>query len=295
VSARVIDGKAVAAAVRQEVAAGVAEFQREHGRSPGLATVLIGEDEASAVYVGSKHRACEEVGMRSIGHTLPAETTQEEAVALIEQLNADPEVSGILCQLPVPDHLDGPELTNRIVPEKDIDGLTVESAGRLAIGMVGLRPCTPLGVMRLLQEAGAVLDGANAVILGRSNLFGKPMGRLLVEADATMTICHSHTRDLAAECRRADVLIAAVGRPQLVKGDWIKPGATVIDVGINRVPADDGKGRLVGDVAFDEAAEVAATITPVPGGVGPMTIAMLLRNTLVAAHRRAGLEDPEGL
>jgi methylenetetrahydrofolate dehydrogenase (NADP+) / methenyltetrahydrofolate cyclohydrolase len=278
VSARVIDGKAVAAAVRQEVAAGVAEFQREHGRAPGLATVLIGEDEASAVYVGSKHRACEEVGMRSIGHTLPADTSQEDAVALIERLNADPEVSGILCQLPVPGHLDGPELTNRIIPEKDIDGLTVESAGRLAIGMVGLRPCTPLGVLRLLQEAGADLDGAEAVILGRSNLFGKPMGRLLVEADATMTICHSHTRDLAAACRRADVLIAAVGRPKLVQGDWIKPGATVIDVGITRT--EDG---LVGDVDFDAAMEVASAVTPVPGGVGPMTIACLLQNTLQAA------------
>ena len=277
-SARVIDGKAVAAAVRQEVASGAAEFQREHGRTPGLATVLIGEDEASAVYVGSKHRACEEVGMRSIGHTLPVDTTQEEAVALIEQLNADPDVSGILCQLPVPDHLDGPELTNRIIPEKDIDGLTVESAGRLAIGMVGLRPCTPLGVMRLLQEAGADLDGAEAVILGRSNLFGKPMGRLLVEADATMTICHSHTRDLAAACRRADVLIAAVGRPRMVEGDWIKPGATVIDVGITRT--EDG---LVGDVDFDAAMEVASAVTPVPGGVGPMTIACLLQNTLQAA------------
>ncbi len=281
-SARVIDGKAVAAAVRQEVAAGVTEFQQEHGRVPGLATVLIGEDQASAVYVGSKHRACEEVGMRSIGHTLPAETTQEEAVELIERLNADPEVSGILCQLPVPGHLDGPELTNRIIPEKDIDGLTVESAGRLAIGMVGLRPCTPLGVMRLLQEAGAELDGANAVILGRSNLFGKPMGRLLVEADATMTICHSHTRDLAAECRRADVLIAAVGRPRLVNSDWIKPGAVVIDVGITRT--DDG---LVGDVDFDAALEVASAITPVPGGVGPMTIACLLQNTLQAARWNA--------
>jgi methylenetetrahydrofolate dehydrogenase (NADP+) / methenyltetrahydrofolate cyclohydrolase len=279
VSARVIDGKAVAAAVRQEVATGVAEFQREHGRTPGLATVLIGEDEASAVYVGSKHRACEEVGMRSIGHTMPADTTQEDAVALIEELNGDPDVSGILCQLPVPGHLDGPELTNRIIPEKDIDGLTVESAGRLAIGMVGLRPCTPLGVMRLLQEAGADLDGADAVILGRSNLFGKPMGRLLVEANATMTICHSHTRDLAAECRRADVLIAAVGSPRVVKGEWIKPGAVVIDVGITRTAAG-----LVGDVDFDAALEVASAITPVPGGVGPMTIACLLQNTLQAAR-----------
>jgi methylenetetrahydrofolate dehydrogenase (NADP+) / methenyltetrahydrofolate cyclohydrolase len=283
VSARVIDGKAVAAAVRQEVAAGVAEFQREHGRAPGLATVLIGEDEASAVYVGSKHRACEEVGMRSIGHTLPADTSQEDAVALIERLNADPEVSGILCQLPVPGHLDGPELTNRIIPEKDIDGLTVESAGRLAIGMVGLRPCTPLGVLRLLQEAGADLDGAEAVILGRSNLFGKPMGRLLVEADATMTICHSHTRDLAAACRRADVLIAAVGRPGLVRGDWVKEGAVVIDVGINRT-----NQGLTGDVAFEGAAERARLITPVPGGVGPMTIAMLLRNTMIAARAQTG-------
>jgi methylenetetrahydrofolate dehydrogenase (NADP+)/methenyltetrahydrofolate cyclohydrolase len=278
VSARVIDGKAVAAAVREEVATGVAAFREEHGRVPGLATVLIGEDEASAVYVGSKHRACEQVGMRSIGHSLPADVSQEEAVALIERLNGDIEVSGILCQLPVPAHLDGPELTNRIIPEKDIDGLTVESAGRLAIGMVGLRPCTPLGVMRLLREAGAELDGADAVILGRSNLFGKPMGRLLVEANATMTICHSHTRDLAAACRRADVLIAAVGSPKMVQGDWIKPGAVVIDVGITRT--EDG---LVGDVDFEAAMEVAAAITPVPGGVGPMTIASLLENTLQAA------------
>jgi methylenetetrahydrofolate dehydrogenase (NADP+)/methenyltetrahydrofolate cyclohydrolase len=279
VSARVIDGKAVAAAVRQEVAAGVAEFQREHGRSPGLATVLIGEDEASAVYVGSKHRACEEVGMRSIGHTLSADTTQEEAVELVEQLNADRDVSGILVQLPLPDHLDESAVTNRIIPEKDVDGLTVESAGRLAIGLEGLRPCTPLGVMRLLQEAGAELDGAEAVILGRSNLFGKPMGRLLLEANATMTICHSHTRDLAAACRRADVLIAAVGSARIVKGDWIKPGAVVIDVGITRT-----EHGLIGDVEFDAAVEVASAITPVPGGVGPMTIASLLQNTLQAAR-----------
>jgi methylenetetrahydrofolate dehydrogenase (NADP+) / methenyltetrahydrofolate cyclohydrolase len=278
VSARVIDGRAVAAAVREEVSAGVAAFSEEHGFAPGLATVLIGEDPASSVYVASKHRACEEVGMRSIGHTLPADVSRDDALALVERLNGDPEVSGILCQLPVPDHLDGTELTNRILPEKDVDGLTVESAGRLALGLVGLRPCTPLGVMRLLQEAGAELDGAEAVILGRSNLFGKPMGRLLVEADATVTLCHSHTRDLAAACRRADVLIAAVGTPQLVKGDWIKPGAVVIDVGITRT--DDG---LVGDVEFEAAKEVASAITPVPGGVGPMTIACLLQNTLQAA------------
>jgi methylenetetrahydrofolate dehydrogenase (NADP+)/methenyltetrahydrofolate cyclohydrolase len=279
VSARVIDGKAVAAAVREEVRAGVAEFQQEHGRVPGLATVLIGDDEASAVYVASKHRACEQVGMRAIEHSLPADASREEAVALVEQLNRDPEVSGILVQLPLPDTLDESEVTNRIIPEKDVDGLTVESAGRLAIGLVGLRPCTPVGVMRLLREAGAELDGAEAVVLGRSNLFGKPMGRLLVEANATMTICHSHTRDLAEVCRRADILIAAVGRARLVRGDWIKPGAVVIDVGITRT--DDG---LVGDVDFDAAMQVASAITPVPGGVGPMTIACLLQNTLQAAR-----------
>jgi methylenetetrahydrofolate dehydrogenase (NADP+) / methenyltetrahydrofolate cyclohydrolase len=279
VSARVIDGKAIAAAVREEVRAGVAEFQQEHGRVPGLATVLIGDDEASAVYVASKHRACEEVGMRTIEHSLPADVSREEAVALVEELNRDPDVSGILVQLPLPDQLDESEVTNRIIPEKDVDGLTVESAGRLAIGLVGLRPCTPVGVMRLLREAGATFDGAEAVVLGRSNLFGKPMGRLLVEANATMTICHSHTRDLAEVCRRADILIAAVGRPRLVKSDWIKPGATIIDVGITRT--DDG---LVGDVDFDAAMDVAAAITPVPGGVGPMTIACLLQNTLQAAR-----------
>jgi methylenetetrahydrofolate dehydrogenase (NADP+)/methenyltetrahydrofolate cyclohydrolase len=216
--------------------------------------------------------------MRTIEHSLPADVTREEAVALVQRLNDDPDVSGILVQLPLPDHLDESEVTNQIIPEKDVDGLTVESAGRLAIGLEGLRPCTPLGVMRLLREAGAELDGAEAVILGRSNLFGKPMGRLLLEANATMTICHSHTRDLAAACRRADVLIAAVGSARIVKGDWIKPGAVVIDVGITRT--DDG---LIGDVDFDAAVEVASAITPVPGGVGPMTIASLLQNTLQAA------------
>jgi methylenetetrahydrofolate dehydrogenase (NADP+) / methenyltetrahydrofolate cyclohydrolase len=279
VSARVIDGRAVAAAVREEVKAGVAEFSEQHGFAPGLATVLIGDDAASAVYVASKHRACEEAGMRSIGHTMPADTTRDEAIELLERLNADREVSGILCQLPVPDHLDGTELTNLILPEKDVDGLTVVNAGRLALGLDGLRPCTPLGVMRLLAETGAELEGAEAVIIGRSNLFGKPMAQLLIGANATVTTCHSRTRDLAAACRRADVLIAAVGNPQLVRGDWVKPGAIVIDVGITR--SDDG---LVGDVEFDAAAEVASAITPVPGGVGPMTIACLLQNTLQAAR-----------
>jgi methylenetetrahydrofolate dehydrogenase (NADP+)/methenyltetrahydrofolate cyclohydrolase len=277
--ARVIDGKAVAARVRAQVGEGVAEFTAEHGRPPGLATMLVGEDPASAVYVGGKQKATAEVGMRGFDHRLAADATREEVVALIEQLNADPEVSGILCQLPVPAHLDGVELTGLIDPGKDVDGLTPVSAGLLALGREGLRPCTPLGVMELLGEAGAQLEGAEAVVVGRSNLFGKPMLQLLLGANATVTVCHSRTRDLPGVCRRADVLIAAVGRDRMVKGDWIKPGATVIDVGINR--AEDG---LHGDVDFDAAVEVAGAVTPVPGGVGPMTIACLLRNTLTAAR-----------
>ena len=278
-AAHVIDGKAVAARVRAEVADGVAEFAAQHGRPPGLATVLIGEDPASAIYVGSKQKVTGEVGMRGFDHRLAADVPREEVVELIERLNADPEVSGILCQLPVPDHLDGVELTGLIDPRKDVDGLTPISAGLLALGREGLRPCTPLGAMLLLEEAGAQLEGAEAVVVGRSNLFGKPMAQLLLAQNATVTICHSRTRDLPGVCRRADVLIAAVGRDRMVKGDWVKPGATVIDVGINR--SDDG---LHGDVEFDEAVEVAGAITPVPGGVGPMTIACLLRNTLQAAR-----------
>jgi methylenetetrahydrofolate dehydrogenase (NADP+) / methenyltetrahydrofolate cyclohydrolase len=282
-AARVIDGKAVAARVRAEVADGVAQFAAQHGRPPGLATVLIGEDPASAIYVGSKQKVTGEVGMRGFDHRLAADVPREEVVELIERLNTDPEVSGILCQLPVPDHLDGVELTGLIDPGKDVDGLTPISAGLLALGREGLRPCTPLGAMLLLEEAGAQLEGAEAVVVGRSNLFGKPMAQLLLGANATVTICHSRTRDLAGVCRRADVLIAAVGRDRMVKGDWVKPGATVIDVGINR--SDDG---LHGDVEFDEAVEVAGAITPVPGGVGPMTIACLLRNTLQAARMAVG-------
>jgi methylenetetrahydrofolate dehydrogenase (NADP+)/methenyltetrahydrofolate cyclohydrolase len=277
--ARVIDGKAVAARVRAEVGEGVAEFTAAHGRPPGLATVLVGEDPASAIYIGGKQGATAEVGMRGFDHRLGADAPHREVVALIKQLNADPAVSGILCQLPVPGHLDGVELTGLIDPGKDVDGLTPVSAGLLALGREGLRPCTPLGVMELLDETGAQLEGAEAVLVGRSNLFGKPMAQLLLGANATVTICHSRTSDLAAVCRRADVLIAAVGRDRMVKGDWIKPGATVIDVGINRT--DDG---LHGDVDFNEAVAVAGAITPVPGGVGPMTIACLLRNTLLAAR-----------
>jgi methylenetetrahydrofolate dehydrogenase (NADP+) / methenyltetrahydrofolate cyclohydrolase len=239
----------------------------------------VGEDSASAIYVGGKQKATAEVGMRGFDHRLAADASREEVVALIEQLNADPAVNGIICQLPVPDHLDGVELTGLVDPGKDVDGLTPVSAGRLVLGREGLRPCTPLGVMILLEEAGAELEGAEAVVVGRSNLFGKPMAQLLLAANATVTTCHSRTRDLPAVCRRADVLVAAVGRDRMVKGDWIKPGATVIDVGMNR--SDDG---LHGDVDFDEAAAVAGAITPVPGGVGPMTVACLLRNTLQAAR-----------
>jgi methylenetetrahydrofolate dehydrogenase (NADP+)/methenyltetrahydrofolate cyclohydrolase len=278
-AATVIDGKAVAARVRAEVGESVAEFTAEHGRPPGLATILVGEDPGSAIYVASKQKATAEVGMRGFDHRLTADATREQVVDLIQQLNAAPDVNGILCQLPVPDHLDGVELTGLIDARKDVDGLTPVSAGLLALGRDGLRPCTPLGVMILLEEAGAHLEGAEAVIVGRSNLFGKPMAQLLLGANATVTVCHSRTRDLAAVCRRADVLVAAVGRDRMVRGDWVKPGATVIDVGINR--SDDG---LHGDVDFDEAVHVAGAITPVPGGVGPMTIACLLRNTLQAAR-----------
>jgi methylenetetrahydrofolate dehydrogenase (NADP+)/methenyltetrahydrofolate cyclohydrolase len=278
-AARLIDGKAVAARVRAEVAEEVARFTERHGRPPGLATLLVGEDEASHVYVGGKQRACAEVGIRGFDHRLPADATREEVIGLIEELNATPEVSGILCQLPLPRHLDGVEITNRIDPGKDVDGLTIASAGRLALGMRGLRPCTPTGVMLLLKEAGVDVEGKEAVVVGRSNLFGKPMAQLLLQANATVTIAHSRTADLAGVCRRADVLIAAVGVPHLVKGDWVKPGATVIDVGMNRLETG-----LTGDVDFAAATERAAAITPVPGGVGPMTIACLLRNTVQAAE-----------
>jgi methylenetetrahydrofolate dehydrogenase (NADP+) / methenyltetrahydrofolate cyclohydrolase len=281
-AATIIDGKAVAARVRTEVAAEVERFVAEHGRVPGLATILVGDDPASAVYVNGKQKASAEVGIQGFDHRLPADAAEDEVIALIERLNADDDVSGILCQLPVPDHMDGVKLTGLIDPYKDVDGLTPLSAGFLALGREGLRPCTPEGVMILLDEVGAELEGAEAVVIGRSNLFGKPMAQLLLGANATVTTCHSRTRDLPAVCRRADVLVAAVGRARMVTRDWVKPGAVVIDVGINRT--DDG---LAGDVAFEEVSEVASAITPVPGGVGPMTIACLLRNTVKAARLAA--------
>jgi methylenetetrahydrofolate dehydrogenase (NADP+) / methenyltetrahydrofolate cyclohydrolase len=289
-SARIIDGKAVAAELRARLARDVAEFVAAHGRPPGLATVLIGEDAASAVYVGSKQRQCEEIGMRSFGVRLAADVPEAEAIAAVEELNANPEVDGIIVQLPVPDHLDGVRLTGLVDVAKDVDGLTAMSAGLLALGRPGLRPCTPSGVMLLLEAVDAQLEGAEAVVIGRSNLFGKPMAALLLGANATVTTCHSRTRDLGEVCARADVLIAAIGRPRMVAGDWVKPGAIVIDVGVNRLdPPLRGAGSgLVGDVDFDAAAERASAITPVPGGVGPMTIACLLRNTVLAAKAAAG-------
>jgi methylenetetrahydrofolate dehydrogenase (NADP+)/methenyltetrahydrofolate cyclohydrolase len=264
--------------VRERVAEGVAEL----GRAPGLATVLAGDDAASEVYVRNKRKACEEVGMRSFDNDLPADVGKERLVGLVDELNADPDVDGILVQLPLPDGIDQDAVIDRIDSSKDVDGLTAASAGLLAQGRPGLVPCTPAGVMELLGEAGAQVEGAEAVIVGRSILVGRPLGSLLLNANATVTVCHSRTRDLADTCRRADVLVAAVGSPRMIKGEWVKPGSAVIDVGINRT--EEG---LVGDVEFEAAREVAAAITPVPGGVGPMTIAMLLSNTLQAAQARA--------
>ena len=294
-TAKLIDGKATAAAIRSKVAAGVALFERQTGRPPGLATVLVGEDPASAVYVRSKNRATAEAGMASFAHNLPDTTSEAELLDLVGQLNSDDRVDGILVQLPLPGQVDSARVIAIIDPAKDVDGFHAINAGRLATGLDSLVPCTPLGCLHLIKAELGTIAGLEAVVIGRSNIVGKPMALLLLGESATVTIAHSKTRDLPGVVRRADIVVAAVGRPEMVRGEWIKPGATVIDVGINRLPTDDGKGRLVGDVAFAEAAEVAAAITPVPGGVGPMTIAMLMRNTLLAAHRRAGLSDPEGL
>jgi methylenetetrahydrofolate dehydrogenase (NADP+)/methenyltetrahydrofolate cyclohydrolase len=284
VAATIIDGKAIAARVRAGVAREVEVFSERVGYPPGLATVLVGEDPASAVYVGGKQRASAEVGMVPFDERLPADASSDDVLELLRRLNADAAVNGVLLQLPLPPPLSGPALTGVIDPSKDVDGLTPVNAGLLALGRPGLRPCTPLGVMELLDSVGAELEGAEAVVIGRSNLFGKPMAQLLVQANATVTVCHSRTRDLASVCSRADVLIAAVGRARLVGPAFVKPGAIVIDVGMNRL--EDG---LAGDVDFGPVAEVASAITPVPGGVGPMTIAFLLRNTLHAARMQAGL------
>jgi methylenetetrahydrofolate dehydrogenase (NADP+)/methenyltetrahydrofolate cyclohydrolase len=294
-TAKRIDGKAAAQAIRQRVAELVPEFEAKAGRAPGLATLLVGADPASAVYVRSKNKATAETGMAGFAHNLPHSISEDELLQLVLDVNADERVDGILVQLPLPKHIDATRVIETIDPGKDVDGFHPMNAGRLATGIPSLVPCTPYGCLYLLKQELGELSGLDAVVIGRSNIVGKPMAQLLIGESTTVTVAHSRTRDLSEVVRRADIVVAAVGRPEMVRGDWIKPGATVIDVGINRVPTDDGKGRLVGDVAYGEAAEVARAITPVPGGVGPMTIAMLMRNTLVAAHRRAGLADPEGL
>jgi methylenetetrahydrofolate dehydrogenase (NADP+)/methenyltetrahydrofolate cyclohydrolase len=282
-TARIIDGKAFAAALRGRVADGVAKLDR----APGLTVVLVGDDPASAVYVRNKGKACREAGMISTEHRLAADTSQADLLAIVATLNADPAVDGILVQLPLPSHIDTDAVIAAIDPDKDVDGFHPVNAGRLASGLQGFVPCTPLGCLMLLKDVLRDLSGLDAVVIGRSNIVGKPVAQLLLGANATVTIAHSRSRDLPALCRRADIVVAAVGRAEMVRGDWIKPGATVIDVGINRVDAGEGKTRLVGDVAFDEAVAVAGAITPVPGGVGPMTIACLLQNTLTSAERRA--------
>jgi methylenetetrahydrofolate dehydrogenase (NADP+) / methenyltetrahydrofolate cyclohydrolase len=293
-SADIIDGKAFAEGLRARVAALVPAFEAAAGRKPGLAVVIVGEDPASQVYVRSKGKATEAAGMASFSHTLPETTSEAELLDLVGRLNADPAVDGILVQLPLPRHIDDQRVIATIDPEKDVDGFHVVNAGRLAVGQEGFVPCTPLGCLMLLEDRLGDLSGLNAVVVGRSNIVGKPMAALLTAQSCTVTIAHSRTEDLPGLCRSADILVAAVGRPEMIRGDWVKPGATVIDVGINRIDAGEGKTRLVGDVAFDEAKEVAGAITPVPGGVGPMTIACLLRNTLVAAHRNAGVALEKG-
>ena len=301
--AKIIDGKAFAEKLREKVGRQVAVLKAEHGLTPGLAVVLVGQDPASEVYVRNKGKATAESGMASFEHKLPAETNQADLLALVQQLNADPAVHGILVQLPLPDQIDEAAVLDAVDPAKDVDGFHVINAGRLATGGDALVPCTPRGCLMMLKDTLGDLTGKRALVLGRSNIVGKPMAQLLLGEHCTVTIAHSRTADLAEECRRADILVAAVGRARMVPGDWIKPGATVIDVGINRVPEDrpernpdndPSKTRLVGDVDFDSAVKVAGAITPVPGGVGPMTIACLLANTVTAACRQAGVAEPEG-
>lgn len=295
-TAKLIDGKVYAEALRAQVAEDVAQLRRDHGLQPGLAVVLVGEDPASQIYVKSKGEHSLAAGMHSVTHRLPADADQAEVLKLVADLNADPLIHGILVQLPLPKHLDEKAVIAAISPDKDVDGLHVVNAGRLASGLPGLYPCTPLGSMILLRETLGDLTGKRAVVVGRSVLVGRPIAQLLLQADCTVTIAHSRTKDLPAVCREADILVAAVGRPRMIRADWIKPGATVIDVGINRVPFDDpekaaaGRTKVVGDVHFKEACQVAGAVTPVPGGVGLMTVAVLLQNTVTAAKRLAGLE-----
>lgn len=287
--AKRIDGKAFAQGVRERVGEAVSTLQRDHGLTPGLAVVLVGEDPASQVYVRNKGKQTVEAGMKSFEHKLPDTTSETELLALVEQLNSDPDVHGILVQLPLPDQIDSHAVINAINPDKDVDGFHLINVGRLSTGASGLVPCTPLGCLMLLKDELGDLSGKNAVVVGRSNIVGKPMAALLLAESCTVTIAHSRTQDLAGVCREADILVAAVGRPQMIPGDWVKPGATVIDVGINRVEGDEGKTRLVGDVDYASAEAVAGAITPVPGGVGPMTIACLLRNTVQAACAANGI------
>lgn len=295
--AEIIDGKAFAEGLRNRVAGAAQGFEQKSGRKAGLAVVLVGEDPASQVYVRSKGKQTLASGMASFEHKLPADSTEADLLAVVERLNADPAVDGILVQLPLPSHMNEQTVIAAINPDKDVDGFHVINVGRLATGLPGFVPCTPLGCLMLLKDTLGSLSGLSAVVIGRSNIVGKPMAQLLLAESCTVTVAHSRTRGLEQVVRGADIVVAAVGRPEMVKGDWLKPGATVIDVGINRVPGvEEGKSRLVGDVDFSSAKEVAGFITPVPGGVGPMTIAVLLRNTIVAAHRNAGLEfDEAGL
>jgi methylenetetrahydrofolate dehydrogenase (NADP+)/methenyltetrahydrofolate cyclohydrolase len=291
-SATIIDGKAIAQETRARIATAAAALTKQHGIVPGLAVVLVGSDPASEVYVKSKSKAVTEAGMKSFDHKLPADTSQADLLKLIETLNADKSVHGILVQLPLPPQIDAQQVLAAIDPGKDVDGFHPINAGRLASGLPALAPCTPLGCIMLAKTVHSSLAGLEAIVIGRSNIVGKPLAQLLLAENATVTITHSKTRDLPAVCRRADLLFAAIGRPEMVRADWIKPGATVIDVGINRVPATGGKSRLVGDVAYAEASRVAGAITPVPGGVGPMTIACLMVNTVRAACAGAGLPPP---
>ena len=294
---KIIDGKEFAASVRAKVAEHVARLKTDHNVTPGLAVVLVGEDPASEVYVRNKGKSTLEVGMNSYEHKLPADTSEEDLLALITQLNEDPAVHGILCQLPLPDHLDEELVINSIVPEKDVDGFHISNVGLLSTGQKSMVPCTPLGCLMMLRDHHGSLSGLNAVVVGRSNIVGKPMANLLLKDSCTVTIAHSRTKNIEALCRTADIVVAAVGRPEMVTGEWIREGATVIDVGINRIPhpEKEGKTKLVGDVDFASAVEKAGAITPVPGGVGPMTIACLLANTVTACCRANGLDEPEGL